>query len=311
MVLARLIGALGTPLDEDECLLESSLKKHLDEQWSQGIKGVLVGGTMGVMQLLRDQTYLNLVKCSVEFTAGRGEVFAGAGDTSFARTRDRIFSLNQYEIDGVFVITPYFLKFGQPELLDYYRSLASLSKHPLYIYDAPARTGTKLEFETVERLAEHPNIHGIKCTCGVEWTRELIGRVDGHFQVIPSALPEMHVLLRAGIMQHLDGLFALMPNWTAEVMQAADAMNWDRVDECKNRFVRLFELVRRFGSFASYTAILNARGIPGNFAPAPLRPLSTADRDALLQDTLFHQESPPILRGPHAIDKHARHRSAR
>ena len=310
MVLARFIGALGTPLDEDECLLEASLEKHLHEQWSNGMRGVLVAGTMGIMQLLRDQTYVSLVKYSVEFSAGRGDVFVGAGDTGFARTRDRIICLNQFAVDGVFVITPYFLKFGQAELLDYYRALASLSKHPLYIYDAPARTGTKLDFETVERLAEHPNIHGIKCTCGVEWTRELIGRVDARFRVIPSALQEMHVLLRAGITQHLDGLFGLMPNWTAAIAQAADLKDWDRVDELKNRFVRLFELVRRFGSFASYTAIVNARGIPGNFAPAPLKPLSTADRDVLLCDNLFHHESKTPLRGPHAIDQHARQRSA-
>jgi 4-hydroxy-tetrahydrodipicolinate synthase len=311
MTEAKLIGALGTPLDDDECLHEAGLEKHLDEQWSMRVGGVLVAGTMGVMQLLRDATYLRLVRRSIELSRGRGQVYIGAGDTSLARTRDRIVCLNEYTCDGVFVITPYFLKFGQAELIDYYRSLADLSSNPLYIYDAPARTGTKLEFETVERLAEHPNIFGIKCTCDVEWTRELLTRVDGQFRVIPSALSDVHLLLREGIMQHLDGLFALMPHWTAAISRAAEAKDWSRVDEYKNRFVGLFELVRRFGSFASYTAIVNARGIPGNFAPAPLRPLSEIDRDTLLRDSLFHEESPPLLRGPHAIDKYSRQRSSR
>ena len=83
-------SAVGTPLDQDGCLHEESLEKHLDEQWSNGISGVFVAGSMGAMQRLRDRTYLRLVQRSAELCRGRGGLLVGAGDTSFARTRDRI-----------------------------------------------------------------------------------------------------------------------------------------------------------------------------------------------------------------------------
>jgi 4-hydroxy-tetrahydrodipicolinate synthase len=308
MVLAKLISALGTPLDVDERLHDAGLERHLNEQWANGIKGVLVGGSMGSMQLLCDATYESLVKRSVEFSNGKGELLVGAGDTSFARTRDRLEFLDRFAIDGVVIITPYFLKFSQGELLDYYRALASISHHPLYIYDAPIRTGVKLEIETVLRLAEHPNIVGIKCTCDAEWTRELVRRVDGEFRVIASTLGEMHELLRDGIGQHLDGLFALMPNWTAELASATENRQWEKVDEIVDRFVQLLELVRRFGSFASYTAIVNARGIPGNFAPAPLSQLTPAEQDMLLDNNLLRPELTKVLQGPHALHKYSQER---
>ena len=83
-------SAVGTPLDQDGCLHEESLERHLDERWSNGISGVFVAGSMGAMQPLRDRTYLRLVQRSAELCRERGGLFLGAGDTSFARTRDRI-----------------------------------------------------------------------------------------------------------------------------------------------------------------------------------------------------------------------------
>ena len=68
-----LISATGTPLTDRECLHVEGLRQHLDDQWTHGINGVLIAGTMGLLQLLTDQTYRDLVRRSVEFSARRGE----------------------------------------------------------------------------------------------------------------------------------------------------------------------------------------------------------------------------------------------
>ena len=86
----RLISALCTPLNDDGSLHVDGLAAHLDDQWRHGIAGVLVGGTMGLMQLLGDETYRELVRCSVQLSRGRGEILVGVGDTSFTRTLSRI-----------------------------------------------------------------------------------------------------------------------------------------------------------------------------------------------------------------------------
>ena len=137
------ITALGTPLTEDERLLEQGLEIELARQWEAGISAVLAAGSMGVLQLLQDQTYQNLVRRVFDLSRGRGEIFVGAGDASFVRTRDRIEFLNGHKIDGVLVLPPYFFPFNQRELIDYFRSLADVSRAPLYLYDIPAWTRTK------------------------------------------------------------------------------------------------------------------------------------------------------------------------
>jgi dihydrodipicolinate synthase/N-acetylneuraminate lyase len=55
--MSYLITAIGTPLDDEENLREEGLALHLDDQWQAGIHGILVAGSMGLMQMLRERTY--------------------------------------------------------------------------------------------------------------------------------------------------------------------------------------------------------------------------------------------------------------
>lgn len=285
---ANLIGAIGTPLDEDENLHTEGLTRHLDEFWSHGLRTVLIAGTMGCLPLLREKTYADLVRRSVELCTGRGEVFVGVGDAGFGRTRDRIEYLNRFRVDGVIVITPYFLPFSQDELTDYFRRLADMSRNPLYLYDIPARTGVKLELDMVTALAKHPNIRGIKCSCDFAWTRQLIERIGERFRIIVVALDKMDTLLEEGIAEHMDGLFAMMPHWAGQLVQAAERGDWPTVRQYTERFQHLLTVVRSMGSFAAYTALVRMRGIPGNFAPAPLRSLEAREIDLLRNDPVIH-----------------------
>lgn len=212
---SNLISAIGTPLTESEGLHETGLVAQLEDQWVCGIDGVLVAGTMGLLQLVRDETYVALARRSVELSAGRGEVLVGAGDCSYARTRQRIEFLNGLAIDGVVVLTPYFLRFSQVELID---------------------------------------------------------------------VVLLDVLLRAGFPEHLDGLFAIAPQWAAPIAQCARRGDWDVAAALQRRLIELRRVLVRFGAFQTMTAVLNARKFPGNFAPRPLKPLGEAERHALLAE---------------------------
>ena len=282
---ARIISAIGTPLAADESLHEEGLAAHLDDQWSSGIDGVLVAGTMGALQLLRDETYRALARRAVELTAGAGEVLVGAGDCSFARTRDRIEFLNALPIDGVVVLAPYFFSFGQAELLDYYRALADASRAPLYLYDLPQRTRCKLELRTVLELAKHPNVRGIKCSDEPSYARELrdaLGAGDRDFRVIIAQAAMVDVLLRGGFGEHVDGMFAIAPRWSTEIARHAARGGWDGAAAWQRRLTALRNVVVRFGVLPAMTAILNARGIPGNFAPPPFKALEESDVKELI-----------------------------
>lgn len=284
----KLIAAVCTPLDDDGRLHEAGLRLHLEDQWQAGIDGVLLGGTMGLLQLLADDTWQALARQGAAACRGRGEVLVGVGDCSYDRTRERIRAVDGLPIDGVVVLAPYFIRFPADDLAVYYEALADLSARPLYLYDLPARTGVKLEPALVCRLARHPNIRGIKVSDDWSTTRQLAhalresGAPDT-FRVIPAQPLLVDVLAREGADGNLDGLFALAPAWTRAIVAAVEAGDHARAADGQRRLVRLLDAVRApWQLFPACTALLNARGIPGSVAPRPMRPLDAAQREQLL-----------------------------
>lgn len=284
----KLISAICTPLDDDGRIHAEGLRRHLDDQWRGGINGVLIGGTMGLLQLLADETWHALVREGVEASRGKGEVLVGAGDCSFDRTRDRIRAIDGLPLDGVVVLAPYFIQFSQDDLACYYESLADVSRRPIYLYDLPGRTGVKLQPPLVCRLARHPNIRGIKVSDDWSATRQLVHtlRENGapeSFRVIPAQPLLVDVLARDGAEGNLDGVFALAPAWTRAIVDAVEAVDHELAAERQRRLARLLDaILSPWPLFPACTAILNARGIPGSVAPRPMRPLAASEREELL-----------------------------
>jgi 4-hydroxy-tetrahydrodipicolinate synthase len=280
-----LCSAIGTPLDAAEHLDEQGLHAHLDDQAQAGIDGILVGGTMGVMPLLTWTTYERLVRTSSQLWESKGEVLVGVGDLSFARTRERLQLVNKLPIDGAVALTPYFLTYSQSDLIGYFEALADESHAPLYLYDLPQRTGIALTVETVVRLSEHPNIAGIKCSGDLSEARRLIDAVRGSkFRVIVAQVPLLDVLLHAGIHEHVDGVYGLAPRLTRKIADAAVRGDQETAAELTRRMIGLLMMLRKYGVYPAMTALLNARGISGNFAPRPHQTLAPAVRDELLAE---------------------------
>ena len=296
MTKPYLISAIGTPLEDDESLHGEGLRAHIEQQRAAKIDGILVAGTMGLLQMLRDQTYQQLVEESSRLWSPHGELLVGIGDASLARTRDRLTFLNQVDVDGVVVLAPYFVKFSQAELIDYYEALANESRAPLFLYDLPQRTDTFLEIETVLHLSQHPQIAGIKCSGDISQTRLLKESLpDSSFRVIVAQPLLVDVLCRAGIEQHLDGVYSIVPHWMEEISALIEQQRWDDATEKVKRLGTLLEVLRSYGVFQSMTELLNLLGVPGNFAPRPHARLAKLQRQSLLDEPVVCELMHPTV----------------
>lgn len=286
----HLISAICTPLQEDHSLHLPGLEAHISDQWQHGIRGLLVAGTMGLMQLQSDRTYQRLIEHCVHLSRGQGEIWVGVGDTSFARTRDRIEIAEQFRIDGVVVLSPYLVKYSQKELIDYFNTLADCATTPLYLYDLPQLTGTKLELQTVRALANHPNILGIKCSGAWEDTRQLIDCIGSQLRVIPAQPHLVDQLIRVGVRDNLDGIFGIAPRLSIDIAQAAESGDWTKASQLQQKISQLLQLLReKYTVFAGCEVILNARGIPGRITCAPMQRLSNEARDGLLMEPVVQE----------------------
>lgn len=269
---ARFITAIGTPLTEDDRLHVEGFTRQLDDQAEAGIDSLLVAGTMGLLPLLTDDTWRELVQSSVELNQGRFEMLVGATDVSTSRALARIEYLNTVRgIGGVVIMAPGLFKFTQEEYIHYFTDLADASNAPLYLYDLQPLTGVHLSVQTVMQLAKHPNIAGIKLSANVPEAVRLHAHLDGQdFRLIIAEPALSDMLFRHGYAEHLDGIYTLAPHWAVQLAAAARAEDWETAAVLQWKLTRIKELFLELPFAATFTAVMNLRGIPGKFAPRPM-----------------------------------------
>src|SRR5262245_22036277 len=167
MKLRGIIPPVVTPFTAEQELDLPRLKAHIDWQLARGVHGIFVLGTTGEFYALEEREKQQVVAAAVEHCRGRSPVFAGTGA---AATREVVCLTKMAEKEGasgVSVITPYFIKPAQAELLDHFRRVAESTSLSVVLYNNPATCGgLSLEPDTVGRLAEVPNVSGIKDSSG-------------------------------------------------------------------------------------------------------------------------------------------------
>ena len=177
--------ALVTPFKDDESLDESKLIELLEFQIEGGTDGIVPCGTTGESPALSDEEHNRVVDLTVQTVDGRTPVLAGTGSNSTTRTLHATEHAKAAGADGALIVTPYYNKPTQDGLYAHYMKIADSVDIPIVIYNVPGRCGTDILSETVARLAEHPNIAGLK---------EATGQLNRASEVI-SMCPDDFVVL--------------------------------------------------------------------------------------------------------------------
>src|SRR6266581_4634155 len=181
-----IIPPVATPMQANEDLDLPRLKWFLERQITAGVHGVFVLGTNSEFYALDEREKQEVIATAVAHVNKRVPVYAGTGAET-TREAVRLTRIAEKEgVDGVSVITPYFVLPNQQEIYDHYRRIAEATKLPVVLYNNPATCGgVKIDVETVARLAEIPNILGVKDSSGdLQNTIEFIRVVPERFSVM-------------------------------------------------------------------------------------------------------------------------------
>jgi 4-hydroxy-tetrahydrodipicolinate synthase len=186
MRIHGIIPPVATPMQANEDLDLPRLKTYIDYLIQNGVHGIFVLGTNSEFYALDEAEKQQVVATAVAHVAKRLPVFAGTGAES-TREAVRLTRMAEREgADGVSVITPYFVSPNQREIFDHYRRVAESTSLPVILYNNPATCGgVKIDVDTVARLAEIPNILGIKDSSGdLQNTNEYTRVVPDRFAVM-------------------------------------------------------------------------------------------------------------------------------
>jgi 4-hydroxy-tetrahydrodipicolinate synthase len=153
--------ALITPFRNGE-FDEQAYRDLIEWQISSGTDGLVPCGTTGESATLSHDEHHRVVEVCIDAVEGRVPVIAGAGSNSTREALRLTRHAKEAGADGALLITPYYNKPTQEGLYRHYSHIAANVDIPIVMYNVPSRTGTNLLPETVARLAEVPNIVGVK-----------------------------------------------------------------------------------------------------------------------------------------------------
>jgi 4-hydroxy-tetrahydrodipicolinate synthase len=186
MQIRGIIPPVATPMLANEDVDLPRLKWFIDHLIKEGVHGIFVLGTNSEFYALDEKEKQEVIATAVAHVNHRVPVYAGTGAET-TREAVRLTKMAEREgVDGVSVITPYFVNPSQQEICDHYRRIAEHTKLPVVLYNNPATCGgVKIDVDSVARLAEVPNILAMKDSSGdLQNTVECIRVVPDRFSVM-------------------------------------------------------------------------------------------------------------------------------
>ncbi len=160
------IVALVTPMKNDGAVDKENLKKLVEYHIEQGSDAIVAMGTTGESATLDEDEHCDVIKCIVDYVAGRIPVIAGTGANSTTEAILLTRRAKEVGANACLLVTPYYNKPTQEGLFQHYKVIAEAVDIPQILYNVPGRTACDMLPETIGRLANIDNIVGVKEATG-------------------------------------------------------------------------------------------------------------------------------------------------
>ena len=235
--------ALVTPFNSDGSIDEPALRGLVAWQIESGIDFLVPCGTTGETPTLSREEWLRVVEVTISVAKGRVPIMAGATSNS---TRDAVEKAKTVAavpgVDAILTASPYYNKPTQEGQYQHFKAIADAVDKPLILYNVPGRTSANLEPATLARLAQIPNIIGVKEASGnMTQIAEVCNLVPETFLVFSGddavTLPVVS-LGGAGIVSVASNE---IPRQMAEMTRAALGNDWKKARTLHRRYLPLMQ----------------------------------------------------------------------
>ena len=232
--------ALVTPFTSDGALDEPAITRLARRQVDAGIHFLVPCGTTGESPTLSATERRRVVELVVEAADGRIPVMAGAGGYDTREVIHAVGEMARAGATGILSVSPYYNKPTQEGLYQHYRAIAESTALPVMVYNVAGRTGSNVETATLVRLAEIPNIIGVKEASGnIAQICDVRRNLPSEFLVVSGddaiTLPVMSV---GG-----QGVISLaaneIPGEMARLVEAVEANDWAAARALHHKYLPL------------------------------------------------------------------------
>ena len=276
------IVALVTPFTEAGEIDFVALSSLVSFQLEAGTEALVIGGTTGESATLRSGEFEALLDAVAQQVAGRVPLIAGTGSPATDRAIANTRLAAAHGADAALVVTPYYNRPTQHGLVEHFRAVADQGGLPLILYNVPSRTSVDMLPATVQQLASHERIIGLK---------EAVGRLE-RLQALTPLCCEDFVLLsgddqscvqamRHGARGVISVAANVVPGSFRDICQAAERQDWVAADTESGRLSRLLDLMAIETNPIPVKWALHEMNLCTAHVRLPLTPLSEEFREML------------------------------
>lgn len=179
------IVAIVTPFDAQGNFDEEAFRQLIEFQIENGTDGIVPCGSTGEAATLDHAGHTEVIRACVEQVNKRVPILAGTGSNATSEAIELTKAAKEAGADGALLITPYYNKPSQEGLYQHFKAVAEEVSLPQVLYNVPGRTGINLSVDTTVRLAELPNVIGLKDASGsVSQSSEILARTGEDFAIL-------------------------------------------------------------------------------------------------------------------------------
>lgn len=275
--------ALVTPMTESGDVDHVAFGRLLDWHAREGTDGIVVCGTTGESPTVSAREAAELLQIAVQRIGGRIPVIAGTGGNSTAEAVERTRAACELGVDGVLIVTPYYNRPPQEGLYRHFHMVADAASVPLLLYNVPSRTACDLLPATVERLASHPQIIGIKDATGsIERGIEILRRCGDDFLLLSGDDASCRELIAAGAQGVITVTGNVAPRLMREMVELALAGDHDGARELDDRLAGLHTALFVESNPIPVKWALGRLGLIGTGIRLPLVALADMHRETVI-----------------------------
>lgn len=279
-----IIPPIITPFTEDGRFNESVFRKMVNHLIHEGVHGVFPLGTTGEFYAFSDEEVRYILEVCKDEVAGRVPVYAGANHITTRGAIRLVHIAEEVGVDAVSVLTPMFVSQTQDEVYAFYKSVAESTSLPVIVYNNKPKTNVTVTPETIAKLAEIPNIVGVKDSTGdFTNTEEYIRLTRGndHFHVLLGR----DTLIHAGLCYGAAGAIASCANVAPRI--AADIYDKYMAGDIAGSLEAQFTLapLRIACNMGTFPAVIKEglvmQGFPVGKCLEPIAELTAAEKEKL------------------------------
>ena len=267
--------AIVTPMDEEGGLDLDRFRALLDFHIEQGSDGVVVVGTTGESPTVDFDEHHLLMRTAVDHVAGRIPVIAGTGANSTREAIDLSIHAKDAGIDACLSVAPYYNKPTQEGLYRHFKAIAEAVDIPQILYNVPGRTVADIGNDTALRLAQIPNIIGIKDATGdIGRGSDLLLRAPADFLVYSGDDASALALLLLGGHGVISVTANVAPRMMHDMCAAAFAGELNTARKLNNKLLGLHTDLFVEANPIPVKWAVSQMGLIGSGIRLPLTPLS-------------------------------------